>query len=496
MSDAWSPGSPQLVIWLLAPYLAAFTVALLPALSAPLILLCALATALLGGWLLLGGSGLQVLLLGRYGVSLSVDGLAGWFLLLGALVCLAVWMEGRRQGWDRTGWLLLLVLLGALNTSFLTTDLVSLYVSLEVVAISAFLLILKGRTPRADWIALRYLLISNTAMGLYLIGAALVYSQSGSFQFAALAALPPGAPLALVLVGLLTKSGVFLNGLWLPRTHAEAPAEVSALLSGVVVSAGALPLLRLEQLSPSVTALLTPIALASAVLGVVYALVVDDAKRLLAWSTLAQMGLVILSPAAGGAMALSHGLAKAGLFLTARHWPSRSLQGWSDRPLAWSLQLPLWLGALSIAGVAPMLGFSAKKQLETALGPPLAWAVLLLSIGSVALYARLCRAPWDLSPRAPLSWGALLLSLPLLIAGVVFSAARVTADGLVKTLTVLLLGVALDQVLERLRWRQRVALPQLDRLPDLLGGLGLIGAALVVAMHSGGLTPLLAGGAL
>jgi multicomponent Na+:H+ antiporter subunit D len=317
MTDAWSPGSHQLVIWLLAPYLAAFTVALLPALSRPLILLCVLSTALLGAWLLMDGAGHQLLLLQQYGVSLSFDRLAGWFLLLNGLVCLAVWIEGRRQGWDRTGWLLLLVLLGALNTSFLTTDLVSLYVSLEVVAISAFLLILRGRTARADWIALRYLLVSNTAMGLYLIGAALVYAQSGSFQFAALAALPPGAPLALVLVGLLTKSGVFLNGLWLPRTHAEAPAEVSALLSGVVVSAGALPLLRLEQLSDAVIALLTPIALASAALGVLYALVVDDAKRLLAWSTLAQMGLVLLSPAAGGAMALSHGLAKAGMFLTA-----------------------------------------------------------------------------------------------------------------------------------------------------------------------------------
>lgn len=495
MSDVWNPGSQPLVLWLLAPYIAAFTVALLPALSLPLILTCTLTTALLGGWLLLGGSGLQLLLLQDYGVSLSFDRLAGWFLLLNGLVCLAVWIEGRRQGWERTGWLLLLVLLGALNTSFLTTDLVSLYVSLEVVAISAFLLILRGATANAGWIALRYLLVSNTAMGLYLIGAALVYSQSGSFQFAALAALPPGAPLALVLVGLLTKSGVFLNGLWLPRTHAEAPAEVSALLSGVVVSAGALPLLRLEQSSSAVLALLTPIALASAALGVVYALVVDDAKRLLAWSTLAQMGLMILSPAAGGAMALSHGLAKAGLFLTARHWPSRSLQGWSGRPLTWSLQLPLWLGALSIAGVAPLVGFSAKTQLETALSPPLAWAVLLLSIGSVALYARLCRAPWDLSPRAPRSWGALLLSLPLLIAGVAFGAGRLTAGDLLKSLTVLLVGVVLDQALERLRWRERVALPQLDRLPDLLGGLGLIGAGLVVAMNSGFL-PLVTEGAL
>lgn len=494
MSEAWNPDTAKLVVWLLAPYIAAFTVALLPALSLPLTLLCSLTTAVLGGWLLVSDAGLQLLLLEQYGISLSFDSLAGWFLLLGGLVNLAVSLEAHRQAWDRTGWLLLLVLLGALNTSFLTTDLVSLYVSLEVVAISAFLLILRGATANAGWIALRYLLVSNTAMGLYLIGAALVYSQTGSFQFAALAALAPGAPLALVLVGLLTKSGVFLNGLWLPRTHAEAPAEVSALLSGVVVSAGALPLLRLEQLSPTVIALLTPIALASAALGVLYALAVDDAKRLLAWSTLAQMGLVLLSPAAGGAMALSHGLAKAGLFLTARHWPGRSLRDWHERPLAWSLQLPLWLGALSISGLPPLLGFAAKKQLGSALSPALAWLVLLLSIGSVALYARLCRAPWVLTPRGPLSWGALLLSLPLLLAGAAFIGGPPALTTLAQTLVVLSLGVLLALALERWRWSERIALPQLDRLPDLLGGLGIVGAGLLVAMREG-VGPLLTVGA-
>ena len=494
MSEAWNPDTAKLVVWLLAPYIAAFTVALLPALSLPLTLLCSLTTAVLGGWLLVSDAGLQLLLLEQYGVSLSFDSLAGWFLLLGGLVNLAVSLEAHRQAWDRTGWLLLLVLLGALNTSFLTTDLVSLYVSLEVVAISAFLLILRGATANAGWIALRYLLVSNTAMGLYLIGAALVYSQTGSFQFAALAALAPGAPLALVLVGLLTKSGVFLNGLWLPRTHAEAPAEVSALLSGVVVSAGALPLLRLEQLSPTVIALLTPIALASAALGVLYALAVDDAKRLLAWSTLAQMGLVLLSPAAGGAMALSHGLAKAGLFLTARHWPGRSLRDWHERPLAWSLQLPLWLGALSISGLPPLLGFAAKKQLGSALSPALAWLVLLLLIGSVALYARLCRAPWVLTPRGPLSWGALLLSLPLLLTGAAFIGGPPALTTLAQTLVVLVLGVLLALALERWRWSERIALPQLDRLPDLLGGLGIVGAGLLVAMREG-IGPLLTVGA-
>jgi len=485
MSDASTLSAEPLVIWLLAPYIAAFVVALLPACSAPLILLCSLTTALLGAWTLREGSRLELQLLQEYGVSLSLDPLAGWFLLLLGLVALAVWIEARRQGWDRSGWLLLLVLLGALNTSFLTTDLISLYVSLEVVAISAFLLILRGATANADWIALRYLLVSNTAMGLYLIGAALVYAQSGSFRFEALAALPPGAPLALVLVGLLTKSGVFLNGLWLPRTHAEAPAEVSALLSGLVVSAGALPLLRLEQLNDAITGLVAPIGLASAALGLIYALSVNDAKRLLAWSTMAQMGLVLLTPAAGGVMAFSHGLAKAGLFLTARHWPGRSLHDWHERPLAWSLQLPLWLGALSIAALPPLLGFSAKKQLLSVLNPGLSWLLLLLAIGSVAIYARLCQAPWRWSPQPPLCWGALLLTLPLLISGLVVVAGRPDAPALLQSLLVLALGVLLHLGRGRLNSGSGLDLPQLDRLSDLLGGLGVVGAGLLVAMAGG-----------
>jgi multicomponent Na+:H+ antiporter subunit D len=265
----------------------------------------------------------------------------------------------------------------------------------------------------------------------------------------------------------------------------------------VVVSAGALPLLRLEQLNSSIAALVAPIGLASAALGLIYALTASDAKRLLAWSTLAQMGLVVLTPAAGGVMALSHGLAKAGLFLTARHWPGRSLHDWRQRPLVWSLQLPLWLASLSIAALPPLLGFTAKKQLQASLTPQLGWLVLLLSIGSVAIYARLCQAPWRWSPRPPLCWGALLLTLPLLLAGLA-SAGKPEAGALLQALAVLVLGVVLHLGLERLRAGDGGGggpeLPQLDRLGDLLGGLGVVGAGLLVAM-AGGSRPLLTGGA-
>jgi len=197
---------------------------------------------------------------------------------------------------------------------------------------------------------------------------------------------------------------------------------VSALLSGVVVGGGALPLLRLEQLNPAIGELLLPIALASAVLGLIYALGVTDAKRLLAWSTLAQMGLVLLAPAAGGLMAFSHGVGKSGLFLTARQWPSRSLETWRQQPLSAPVLLTLLVGSCSIAGLAPLLGYAAKKQLEDAMPPAIAAILLVLSVGSVAVYYRLCRAPLATASEPPaaslvLPWGAWLLMLPLVGGG-------------------------------------------------------------------------------
>jgi multicomponent Na+:H+ antiporter subunit D len=485
MTPSWMSPDSLLITWLLVPYVAAFLAVLLPSLSHALVVGCCGATAWIGAESLITGTTRPLQLLGEFGVPLSLEPLAGWFVLLNGLVCLAVWIEARRQGWDRTGWMLLLVLLGSLNTSFLTTDLISLYVALEVVGITAFLLILKGNSANASWIALRYLLIGNTTMAIYLIGAGLVYAQAGSFAFTALAQLPPGAPLVLVLVGLLTKAGVFLNGLWLPRTHAEAPAEVSALLSGVVVGGGALPLLRLEQLNTAIGELLLPIALASAVLGLIYALAVTDAKRLLAWSTLAQMGLVLLAPAAGGLMAFSHGVAKSGLFLTARQWPSRSLQTWRQQPLPAPVLLTLLVGSCSIAGLAPLLGYSAKKQLESAVPPAITMALVVLSVGSVAVYCRLCRAPLAVPSDTPeasaaLPWGAWLLMLPV-VGGGALLVAEVQRGWLV-SLVLLGLGLALDQLLERRRRQVSHGLPTLDRLPDLLGGLGLVGAGLLLSI--------------
>ncbi len=480
-------GQTLLIGWLLLPYTAAFLAALLPPLARWLALVCCLATGAVAVAIQAGALPASLSLLGPYGVALQPDGLAVPFLLLDALVCGAVVLDGWRRTLPGPFLLLLMVLHGGLASAFVAVDLVSLYVTLEVVGISAFLLILITRSERSLWLALRYLLIGNTVMTLYLVGAAVVYLTQGSFRLEAVAGAGAAA-LALLLVGLLTKAGLFLSGLWLPRTHAEAPAEVSALLSGVVVAAGVVPLLRLSSVVPTLAAVLPVIGVASAALGLLFALVEADAKRLLAWSTLSQMGLVVLAPAAGGLYALGHGLAKAALFLVARRFPGRDLAGWAGRPLAAGVWAPLWIGSLSIVGMPPLLGFFAKSGLDRSLPGSMGLLLSLLTVGTAAVYARLWGAPLqDASAATPPepAWspGVLLLLLALVLLGAA-EATRTWSSELVpavaKAALVLAAGVGLHRLLQPLRRLPWFRLPDLEGFPDLVGGMAVVGAGLLV----------------
>jgi len=470
------------ITWLLAPFLAAFLAALAPRLARPLLLLTSAATIAMAvaaqqSWL---ADPLQ--LIGPLGVALRLDGLAAPFLLLNGLVVAAVVLQGwRRQGPD-PALLPLLVLQGSANTAAVAVDLISIYVALEVVGIAVLLLLALGKGEGSIWLALRYGLVSNTVMLLYLIGAALVYLQHRSFALAG-AADVGGVALALMAVGLLSKAELFVGGLWLPRTNAEASTELSALLSGMVVGAGVAPLLRLAAAAPALAGVLPALGLGCAALGSLYALAEPDARRLLAWSTLAQMGLVLVAPTAAGPYALAHGLAKASLFLALPHQPRL-------RPV-------LLAGALSIAGVPPLLGFIAKQGLEKALPPPLAALVALLGVATVAIYARLwsgaatSTGPAEGTAEAADATdpvGAMLLGLALVLLNLTPWAragwADLAASGLgwplLKLGLTVAAGIGLQRWLEP--WWRSWRLPLLERLDDLLGAAVLTGAGLVLAL--------------
>lgn len=365
---------------------------------------------------------LELQLLDHFGVTLQLDGQTAWFVLTNALVTAAVvcycW-QSQKSSFFYTQ---MLMLHGSVNACFACGDLMSLYVALEVLGIAAFLLIAYPRSDRSLWVGLRYLFVSNTAMLFYLVGAVLVYRANSSFAFTGLTNAPSEA-LALLLVGLLTKGGIFLSGLWLPVTHSEAETPVSALLSGVVVKAGVFPLLRFALISETLDPLVRGFGVATALFGVSYALLEQDTKRVLALSTLSQMGWILAAPAVGGTYALAHGLAKSASFLIAGNLPSRQFQTLRQHPLAFPLWLGLALASFSIAGCPPLLGFTAKAITLKHLLPWQSWLMNLGAIGTAIVMAKFILLPRqppgqaaDPSQSRPLGfWLAIILPISGLI---------------------------------------------------------------------------------
>lgn len=383
----------------------------------PLLLTACLMTAGTGVSVLAQGTTVELTLTGPYGVSLLLDRTGAWFLLLNALVCAAAaWHE---HAADRAPAFLMLVALlhGGMNACFVSADLFNLYVVIELTSIAAFLLIGIGLTTRQLWNALRYLFLSNIGMLFFLLGTLMVYESAGDFMMTSVGQAPPTAR-ALILAGLMVKGGVFLPGLWLPQAHAEAEDAVAALHSGAVVSIGLLPILRLAACTPEIGEMLRLAGFGSIFTGLGLAFFQRDIKRLLACSTVSQVGFILIAPLHGAFYAFAHGVAKAALFLCVSRLPERDLirlrQQSVDRPTAWLMAM----AALSIAGAPPLLGFHAKYMITTASLPgAAALAAAAASVGTAALLtpiillpARSVAATGTRSGRAPI----LLLCLVLL----------------------------------------------------------------------------------
>ncbi|NJK61531.1 MAG: cation:proton antiporter [Synechococcaceae cyanobacterium SM2_3_1] len=390
-------GKETTILWLALPFILGFVSYLLPQLDRYLALGVGFLSLGYGCVRLLDPAPLSLELLDHFSVTVLVDTLSGFLILTNALVTLAVVLYSWSSGKSAFFFAQLIILHSSVNAVFICADFMSLYVALEVIGIAAFLLITYPRSERAIWVGLRYLFISNTAMLFYLIGAVLVYQANHSFAFSGLQNAPVEA-VVLICIGLLTKGGLFISGLWLPLTHAEAETAVSALLSGVVVKAGVFPLVRCAQLVPDLQPLLAIISLGSAVLGVSYALFEQDSKRLLAWSTISQVGFILAAPAEAGFYALTHGLAKAALFLTAGNLPSRDLQTLRQTRVPGGLWIVLILGGLSISGFPLLAGFGAKILTLKQLAPWQMTVMNVAAVGTAIVFAKLIFLPPQLKP--------------------------------------------------------------------------------------------------
>ena len=416
----------------------------------------------------------ELQLLDNFGVTLMIDPLSGFFILTNALVTAAVVFYCWDQNKSKFFYTQTVILHGSVNAVFICADLISLYVALEVIGIAAFLLIAYPRSDRSIWVGLRYLFVSNTAMLFFLLGAALVYQQSQSFAFSALETAPMDA-IALLFVGLLTKGGIFVSGLWLPLTHSESETPVSALLSGVVVKSGIFPLARFALMFEDIDPIVRFFGVGTALLGVGYAVFEKDTKRMLAFHTVSQLGFVMAAPEVGGFYALTHGLVKSALFLIAGNLPSRNLKALRHEPIPRSVWIALAIASFSISGFPLLSGFGAKVLTMKNLLP---WQVIgmnIAALGTAISFAKFIFLPQSAERESPVKTG-FWIAMSLLLGGLVFANVvyyeAYTLGNIVKPLATIFLGWAAYWLIFR---RIAIKLPRVvEQFDHLIGVMSLM----------------------
>ncbi|MBV9593931.1 MAG: Fe-S-binding domain-containing protein, partial [Actinobacteria bacterium] len=277
------------------------------------------------------------------------------------------------------------LLLAALIGVALTADSINLFVWYQVAALASF-----GLTgfflerPIALEAAFKMVVLTTIGGFAVFIGAAMLYSRTGALNLGQLHDALSGralnsaelVALTLLLAGFATKAGIVPFHAWLPDAHTPVPGAVSALFSALMVDLGVVAIARiaLDVVSSRahVLGLLTGLGVVSALLGAGLALVQSDLKRLLAWDTVSQMGVLLIgfgsadTDGVAGAVyhLVNHGLFKALLFLCAGavvHATGKTelaeMGGLARaRPL---LTFGFSIGVLAISGLPPLNGYAS-----------------------------------------------------------------------------------------------------------------------------------------
>lgn len=319
---------------------------------------------------------------------------------------------------QREYWTLWWLMWAALNTLWLSRDLFNVYVALELLTLSAAGLVALSPKDPYGFSALRYLLVALIASLVYLLGVGLMYGTHATLdidllsQRASADTLHAVAALCITL-GLMMKAALVPLHSWLPQAHSRASPAVSAMLSAVVVAVALYWLWQLWQ-GPFKALEMQPFFAClgglSIVWGGINALQQTQLKRLIAYSTVSQMGyaLLVLSLApefsayplaqqGTTTLLVAHGLAKAGLFITAGYLVAYHQSDRLQQLTGSAYQHPwLWaafaLAAASLVGLPPSGGFVGKWWLLIGLWEQHRWlTATVFLLGTLLTAAYLAR---------------------------------------------------------------------------------------------------------
>jgi proton-translocating NADH-quinone oxidoreductase chain N len=431
-------------------------------LSALALAACGLPLWVLGRMVLAEGP--VTLLVGTIGLRMDAVGLlmAGTVLVLTLVVSLfSIPYMGGEEGEEKY-YALLVAMAGSMIGLCTANDLFNLWVWFEAMAITSFMLVAFYREQKASLEAgVKYLVQSAVGSAFVLIGIALVFGRTGTLELqsvlAAVSATGPAPGLlaagALFLIGFGVKTALVPLHTWLPDAHSMAPSGISAMLSGVVIEAGLVAMLRslgcLAPVAGTWGALILAFAALNMIVGNLMALRQTQVKRMLAYSSVSHMGYMLI----GFGVAVGYGInngAAGGFFHLANHALMKGLAFLAVGALLYSLKIangshaplmvedldgaanryPVTAFALSVAvlalgGLPPLSGFMSKWQIFVAGFETRNTGVELLvvfaainSVLSLAYYAPLVNRMYRNDPSPMVAAGkpvTFLLGAPLVV---------------------------------------------------------------------------------
>ncbi|MDK2931853.1 MAG: hypothetical protein PWR07_1984 [Bacillota bacterium] len=463
----------------------------------------------------------RVLWLPPFGASFRVDALAivmavlAGYLTLSAGLFAGGYLTGgaRSQGRFRA-WLTAFV--GACLGVVLSADWLTFLVFWELLTLVVYSLLCYSDKKAA----LRYCAVQVAGAGVLSVGIARLYVETGSLVMGPV----PGHLAPFFVVGIGVKAGLLGLHFWLPDVHSKAPAPVSSLLSGYVVKLGAYALIRISAGSDG---FILWVGGLMALYGVVFALLQHDAKRLLAYHTVSQVGYIVAAIGAGSEFALAaaachmvtHALFKGLLFLSIgaveSDFGTRDLRflGGVGRLKASTFAMFL-VGAVAIAGLPGTSGFASKVMMKYAVEShnAISFALMAAGVGTAVSFAKLAFFVFFGDTKRPADGGMLNGVHPgvselarssgmlMLAAATVFMGFRpgtlpaflgvpappfFTSGNVVAALVTVLAGLLGFAAFKGVLYPKPKNVPDIDRLTDaMVEGLALVSSVLQAA-HNG-----------
>ncbi|TKX55208.1 monovalent cation/H+ antiporter subunit D family protein [Halorubrum sp. SP3] len=360
-----------------------------------------------------------------YGIELVADGLTILLVALVSAVSLGVLAYARHAGpHANTFYSQFLLLVAGLSGMTVTGDVFNLYVFLEITGLAAYGLVASGPGARSAVAALKYLVIGTIGASLYLLGVGYALAATGTLNMAdlsvELAEVGYDSTLVLtafglIVAGLTVKVALFPLHTWQPDAYADSPDSVSAFISALVSTVSAYALARVLfsvftvdflEAVPTARWALVGVACVSIVAGSGLAVAQSDVRRMLAYSSVSQFGLVIAGFAIATPLAVvgatvhlvGHAVMKGGLFavtgIIERRTGATTVGGYAGMggrvPVAAGV---FTLLALAMVGVPPAIGFVGKWYIVLGAVDAGVWPVVVVLLAStlltLAYFARL-----------------------------------------------------------------------------------------------------------